>query len=336
MLNLAAPPLTGLTAWLVAWLTPPPSPPPLERPHLADLAQADYPLPAFVRACPVAQKYRDLLGALDWANFPERPANRAWPGSPPHPRAPFVAAYLVKLHEGKTYMSDLREFLLEHPALVWLLGFDLVADPTAAHGFDLAASVPSRKQFGRVLRDLDNAAGQFLLTSTVQLIAEHLPPEVRFGEHISLDTKHIVAWVKENNPKAYVKESDRLNKHRQPKGDRTCKLGCKKRRNDAPGPELSAAAQPAPVSPVNHRPTNFSHLDVYYWGYASGLVATKVPGYGEFVLAELTQTFDQADISYFFPLMTATAQRLGRPPRFGALDAAFDAFYVHVRRLTTA
>ena len=61
-------------------------PQPLTHPHA--------PLPAFVLACPVAQKYRTLLGALDWAHFPERPTDRNWPGSDPAPRAWFVAAYL--------------------------------------------------------------------------------------------------------------------------------------------------------------------------------------------------------------------------------------------------
>lgn len=55
----------------------------------------------------------------------------------------------------------------------------------------------------------------------------------------------------------------------------------------------------------------------------------KVPDWGEFVLAELTQPFDQPDVSYFFPLMTRVEERLGRKPHFGALDAAFDAFYIY-------
>jgi hypothetical protein len=303
----------------------------LERPNLAILAQQESRLPQFVRQCPVAMKYLRLLGPLDWANFPERPANRAWPGPTPHPRAPFVAAYLVKLNEGHTYMSDLRAYLVEHPALVWVLGFKLKADPTSPYGFQVEASVPGRKQLGRVLRDLDNAALQFLLDSTVELIGQTLPSEVRFGEQISLDTKHILAWVKENNPKAYVKEADRLDKTRQPRGDRTCKLGCKKKRNR--GPETASSTEPTPSTSKDNKkrnnPTNFSKLDVYYWGYGSGVVATKVPDYGEFVLAELTQTFDRADPTYFFPLMEQTERRLGRQPRFGALDAAFDAGYVH-------
>ena len=43
----------------------------------------------------------------------------------------------------------------------------------------------------------------------------------------------------------------------------------------------------------------------------------------------MTQTFDKSDVSYFFPLMAQTEDHLGRKPRFGALDKAYDAFYVH-------
>jgi hypothetical protein len=292
---------------------------PLERPHLAELADNEARLPQFVQDCAVAMKYLRLLAPLDWGNFPERDENRPWPGLKPHPRAPYVAAYLVKLHEQKRYMSHLREFLIEHPALVWLLGFKLKADPQARNGFDVAASVPSRKQLGRVLRDLDNQMVQFMLSSTVSLIAQQLPAEIPFGQEISLDTKHIVAWVKENNPKAYVKTAERLDKTRQPVGDKDCKLGCKKKSNQ----NQEQAEQP---DNQKKRATQFS-CDQYFWGYNSGVVATKVPKYGEFVLAERTQTFDKGDTTFFFPLMTATEARLGFRPPYGALDAAFDAWY---------
>ena len=59
------------------------------------------------------------------------------------------------------------------------------------------------------------------------------------------------------------------------------------------------------------------------------MVASIVPEWGEVVLAEQTRPFNESDISYFFPLMQATERRLGRRPRFGAWDAAFDAFYVY-------
>lgn len=67
----------------------------------------------------------------------------------------------------------------------------------------------------------------------------------------------------------------------------------------------------------------------FYWGYASGAVVAKVSGWGEIVLAEMTDTFDKGDIRYFFPLMEQVERRLGFRPRYGALDAAFDAFYVY-------
>ena len=95
---------------LLPWRQPTCPPPlpyipcPLTHPHL--------PLPAWVADYPVVQEYRALIGALPWAEYPERPTDRAWPGPRPDPRAPFVAAYLIKLHEGKRYMSDVRRYLL--------------------------------------------------------------------------------------------------------------------------------------------------------------------------------------------------------------------------------
>ncbi len=60
-------------------------------------------------------------------------------------------------------------------------------------------------------------------------------------------------------------------------------------------------AQPASPPKKSRRVTNFSPLDVYYWGYGSGVVATQVPDWGEFALAELTQTFDKNDVTYSIP-----------------------------------
>ena len=140
---------------------------------------------------------------------------------------------------------------------------------------------------------------------------------------ISLDTKHIIAWVKENNPKAYLK-AGRYHKDQQPSGDPDCRLGCKRKRN-----QRASSKEPPPPRPTTLSLPTPSQVGEFYWGYASGVVATKVPGWGEFVLAELTQPFDCSDVSYFFPLMADTERRLGFRPPFGALDAAYDAFYVY-------
>ena len=329
-----------LLQWVHAfttWLRPEaPSVPPLsqwlDRPHLGELSQWDMAeLPPFVQESAAALKYRALLGELDWAHFPERPNNRAWPGPPPAPRAPLVAAYLVKLDKGLPSMPKLCEYLGEQPGLVWLLGFPLTPSANYSWGFDVAASLPSSHQFSRILRQLRPEQVSFLLKSTVQLLDlelatlpgdESLP---RFGDEISLDTKHILAWVRENNPKDYV--PDRFDKTRQPKGDPDCKLGCKKKRNTSSPEEPTPEGQPTPTKEAI--PASQTEKGEFYWGYASGVVATKVGDWGEFVLAEYTQTFDQSDPSYFFPLLNQTEQNLGRMPRFGAFDGAFDAFYVY-------
>ena len=110
--------------------------------------------------------------------------------------------------------------------------------------------MPTAKHLGRVLRELPNAALQFLLDGTVTALQLALPPEVDFGDAVAGDTKHIIAWVKENNPKAYV--DDRYDKTQQPAGDPDCKLGCKRRHNrGAAGPESTldaAEGAPAPAA----------------------------------------------------------------------------------------
>jgi hypothetical protein len=65
------------------------------------------------------------------------------------------------------------------------------------------------------------------------------------------------------------------------------------------------------------------------WGYASGIVVTRLSDGTEVVLAERTRPFNESDPSYFFPLMQQVEQRLGRKPRFGAWDCAYDAHYVY-------
>jgi hypothetical protein len=177
-----------------------------------------------------------------------------------------------------------------------------------------------------MLRKMPNVVLQVLLADSVRLIRDALACQgIDTGECISLDTKHVIGWVKENNPKAYV--SQRYDKTKQPPGDPDCKLGCKRRHNRRK--EGSEPGMSVPTPTKNPVPIKERALGEFYWGYGSGVVAIKVPDWGEFVLAELTQTFDHADTTYFFPLMTQAEQRLGFRPRWGAFEAGFDAWYVY-------
>jgi len=272
-------------------------------------------LPAFVTESPTTMRLLQLLGPLPWDQFPERDLDHAW-RFPTIPFAALAAAELIRLNEGLRSIGKLHQFLLEHPGLIWLLGFPLQPAPNHRLGFNALASLPTPRHLTQMLRNAPNAALQFLLAQSLPLIwAELGARQVRPVECVSLDTKHILAWVQENNPKAYV--PDRFNKEKQPAGDPDCKLGCKRRHNQVWTPTQNAVS------------ARTRQVGEYYWGYGSGIVVIKIPRWGEFVIAELTQPFDQGDLTYFFPLMHQTEERLGGKPRYGTFDAAFDAWYVY-------
>ncbi len=314
--------------WLRATFRLAPPCPPVPPDIVCPLQQPTAPLPAWVEHDPIVQKYRALLGDLPWADFPERPTDRSWPGPQPDPRAPFAAAFLVKLHEGKRFMSELRTFLLDHPALVYYLGFERVPEPTSPFGFDVEQTVPKRRHLSTVLRTFSSDALAFLLDASVRLLHHTLPAEQQhtFGDTIAGDTQAILAWVKENNPKQFIKHG-RFDKTRQPKADPDCKLGVKKARNSAPS-DADAFDRAAPTTDATPAARLQVGVDIL-WGYASGIVVTKLPDGSEVVLAERTRPFNESDPSYFAPLMAHTEQRLGRKPRFGTWDAAYDAHYVY-------
>ena len=284
--------------------------------YLPRLTWPDAQTPRFVQQCGVTWPIVQQLRLLDWEQLPI-PTRKQYFGQQPVPLSAYIATYLVKLiHEIRT-MGKLYHFLLTHPALVWALGYPLVADLSVEHGFSAEASLPSRRQLNRVLAEMDNTHLQALLDAQVSRFQALLPHS--FGQTISLDTKHILAWTKENNPRQYIKEG-RYDPDKRPLGDPDCKLGVKRSHNLT---ITTPASEGKPADKVSVARKE------YYWGYASGAVVTKLPDWGEFVLAEITQTFDKGDTTYFFPLMEQVERRLGFRPRYGALDAAFDAFYVY-------
>jgi len=222
----------------------------------------------------------------------------------------------------------LREYLVQHPALVWVLGFPLVPSNAFVWGFDVEASLPTHRHLSRLLRTIPNTSLAAVLDETIRLIQTELVNELDvgtlFGDCIALDTKHVIAWVRENNPQAYV--TARFDKERQPTGDPDCRLGCKRKTNQR---STLVTVESLPTPRTNPIPATQVEIGEYSWGYGSGVVATKVAEWGEFVLAELTQPFDHPDASYFHPLMAQVERCLGRRPRFGAFDAAFDAFSIY-------
>src|SRR5262245_57646724 len=117
----------------------------VSRPHPAEETmvmiaagiESDRAAPGLVESSdPVVRRYRALFALLDWRAVPERDDRRRWPGQPPHPRAAYIKALLVKLCEQKVYVTDLRRYLVEHPALVVEVGFRPVTAAAEPWGFD--------------------------------------------------------------------------------------------------------------------------------------------------------------------------------------------------------
>lgn len=266
--------------------------PPHLAPNLPRLLLADCFQPRYVQRCRLTQRTIAQFRLLDWSLLPTTLADRKQ-GQRVVPLCAYIGAYLVRLEQQLSSFGHLRSFLVDHPGLLWALGFPSTETGNHHTPFDPEQSLPVHAHFTRRMRNLPNNMLQLLLDGEVAWLSDRLGAD--FAQTVSVDTKHILAWVKENNQKAYIKEG-RYDPNRQPIGDAECKLGCKRRRNQTtPTKEGKGVSEKVSIGE-------------YYWGYASGVAATKVPDVGELVLAEFTQTFDYGDSTYFLPLMAQVEQ----------------------------
>ncbi|MGH2497238.1 MAG: hypothetical protein ACRDIV_21270 [Ktedonobacteraceae bacterium] len=256
---------------------------------------------------PLVADYRAFFAELDWSVVERWQAQRsACCGSHGHPLSSYLKAFLVRIKEGLRYATQLRAFLVKHPLLVIELGFQLVLDASQPYGFDVEATLPTRFWLGEKLRQLDHGLLTELLAGTVRALQAEIPG---LGETVAFDVKHLYAWVKHNNERAYV--PNRYDKTQRPTGDPDCRLGVKRSTN-----------QEQPDGSTEEKKE-------LLWGYGSGVAAATVPEYGDVVLAEYTQPFNEGDVTYFRPLYQQAVIALEQYPTHVTADAAFDAWYVY-------
>jgi hypothetical protein len=254
----------------------------------------------------MVQRYRAFFSLIDFSPIQQYQAEKTPSDRPTHPEEAYIKAFLVKIIEGKTYMRQLRDFLIEHPLLVAELGFRLHFDPNQLYGIDAEKTVPKKRWLNAKLHTFNNNLLQDLFAGTVHALQEAIPG---LGETIAIDVKHIYAWVRENNPRESIK--DRFCPDRQPKGDPDCKLGVKKSTN------------------IEQADGSKKVEKDYLWGYGSGVTAATIGGYGDVVLAEYTRPFNEGDITYYLPLYCQAVSNLGFFPKNVTADAAYDAWYVY-------
>ena len=254
----------------------------------------------------IVQRYRALFALLDWQVLPDPAPDSSRPGRRPHPESAYIKALLIKIQEGYDYCSQVRTFLVEHPLLVLELGFRPVLNCDLPYGFDVQRTVPSERWLREKQRTLDHCHLQDLFHATVHALQKEIP---ELGEVVAFDVKHQYAWVRENNLRESIK--DRFCKERQPRGDPDCRVGVKSSTNQ------------------DQADGSTKERKEYLWGYGSGIVSATIAGYGDVVLAEFTQPFNESDVSYYLPLFIQAVAVLGRFPLHVTADAAYDAWYVY-------
>lgn len=257
-----------------------------------------------LEADPLVQRYRACFALFDWSAID--PPRKRGPGNPGHPKSAYLKAALVRINEHLLTTPRWRAYLLDHPLLVLELGFRPHIDLTQPYGFTVAKTVPTIRHLNNLLRSWDPRLLAELFAQSVHALQQAIPG---LGEVVAYDVKHIYANVKENNFRAYVQE--RFHKDQQPAGDPDCRLGVKKSTNQEQ-PDGSTKAKKE-----------------YLWGYGSGVAAATDPVYGDVVLAEFTQPFNENDVTYLVPLYIQTVAMLDAFPTHITADAAFDAWYAY-------
>jgi hypothetical protein len=251
---------------------------------------------SFVEHDPIVLHYRRIFHVFDFSILPE-----AKKGPDGNSLEVYVRVFLVMVEEGIKSSEELRRFLLKHPALVVFLGFKLKGvSPALPFGFDIEETVPCARHLRRKLQETQNSHLKLLLYDTIH----NLQKLELLNGIAAMDTKEILACVKENNPKQYVK--DRFSKDNIPPGDKTCALGAK---------------------PSSNKDSNGKKKPRYFWGYKSGAIFSQTE-YGLACLSEDTSPAAKADVKFFFPLLLPLVL-LGIDVKVFLADAAFDAWYVY-------
>ena len=245
---------------------------------------------------PLVLHYKQIFDVFDFSLLPE-----AKNGPKGNPLEAYVKAFLVMVEEEIRSSEKLRQFLVRHPALVVSLGFKLRGiSHDLPFGFHIEETVPSARHLRRKLQEIQNSHLKSLLYDTIH----NLQKLGLLNGIAAMDTKEILAFVKENNPKQYVK--DRFKKSNIPCGDRTCALG---------------------VKPSSNKDGDGKKNVRYFWGYKSGAIFSQTQ-YGLACISECTYPAAKPDVRFFFPLLLPLAL-LGIDVKLFLADAAFDAWYVY-------
>jgi len=244
---------------------------------------------------PLVRRYQPLFHVFDFSFLPTLPA-------PCIPLEAFLKAYIIMVDQKIQTFTQLRRFLLDHPALTLSVGFrpNPPCTPLSPSSPAWEHIVPSDRYLREKIQWMDHTFFKILLAQTIQQIKRL---DLLDGK-VACDVKEIWAHVCQNNPKQFVK--DRWNKDTLPKGNPDARLGAK---------------------PSSNKDPKGKALPRLFWGFESAIFAASTR-LGLVVLAESTHPANIGDVSCFAPLLKEFLAYGLKATTFLA-DAAFDAWYVY-------
>lgn len=91
---------------------------------------------------PVVVHYRAFFSFFDWSLVEQWQQQRSPRGRHGHPISAYLKAFLIRINEGFSYTTQLRQFLIKHPLLVIELGFQLELEKSMPYGFSPKKTFP--------------------------------------------------------------------------------------------------------------------------------------------------------------------------------------------------
>jgi hypothetical protein len=245
---------------------------------------------------PKVQEYEEIFWYFDFSGLP-----RPKCGPKKNTSEVYAKAFLIKVNEKLQHSSELRDFFLEHPQLIPLVGFYHVYNETTGT-LNLQRTVVSARHFRRKLQTIENQHLKLLLKQTLDQLQDR---DLLKGTTIA-DTTEILAWVKENNLKQRV--DNRFDKTRSIKGFPPCSLG----------------AKPIPGEKDKHGKPKLR----YFWGEKQAALVEPT-AYGPVFLYEDVFTAKTSDVKTALPTLKSLVEKWNYRLKKFIADAAYDAFEIY-------
>ena len=226
---------------------------------------------------PPAVRYEKLF-----ENLPRFDAQISRRGRPPFSKHSLLKGLVYRNLRGFGKLVELEFELLNNPSMAEPLGLDPLKKP------------PSDERFSEFLRATANG---YLQTVRKQLVRQLLDEGVICATAIGFDSCPIEARVKENNPKAWVR--DRYDKNTLLCGDKDARLGV-----------------------TIHFPRPFKKEVHYFWGYRNHIINDLQ---SELPLWEITLQANKSEKPVGLSMLKELHQSFALPIEAVAGDANYDA-----------